>query len=377
MNEYENEIELIDYLNVIWKRKWLIIIPTFLLVVVVGIYSFLQPKTWEIDAIIVPSKFLIQTEQGAFNEVVVVDPKQIVSQINEATYNTLIAAELNVDMREFPKLKADNIRDTKLVRISIKENDIEKAKLILYSLFNHLKKDLDKKIDVEIKGLDTQVANNENLIKQKGLNIKNKGSEIKLNQIEKNKNRQRMLSSENKLKISEDRVKSIMEEMKEVKKRTDELEKQQREALSEKKQAIDAISLLLYSNEVQQNLRYYNTLDEKLSNEKIIQENLSLSIKEKGEGIKQLDTQIEKLKTGIDKINNDIEDVKNEIGFLNERKGRIDYTKLIKEPTSSLYPVSPRKKLNVMLAGVIGIMIFTMLSFFLEYVKKQRIKSKE
>ena len=36
MDEYENEKELIDYLNVIWKRKWLIIIPTFICVVAVG-----------------------------------------------------------------------------------------------------------------------------------------------------------------------------------------------------------------------------------------------------------------------------------------------------------------------------------------------------
>ncbi len=373
----EKEIELIDYLNVIWKRKWLIIIPTFFLVIAVGIYSFLLPKQWEIDAILVPSKFLTQTEQGTFVEVVVVDPKQIASQINERSHDHLIATELNLDIREFPKLKAENIKDTKLVRISTKANDVEKAKLILHSLFNHLKIDLDKKIDVEIKDLDTQVETNKNLIKNKGFNIKNKGSEIKLNQIEKNKARQEIVSSENKLKISEDRVKSIMEEMKEVKKRTDELEKQQREALSEKKQAIDAISLLLYSNEVQQNLRYYNTLDEKLSNEKIIQENLSLSKKEKGEGIKQLDTQIEKLNTEIDRINNDIESVKNEIGFLKERKARIDYTQFIKEPTSSLYPVSPKKKINVLISGILGLMIFTMLAFFLEYLEKQKVKSKE
>jgi capsular polysaccharide biosynthesis protein len=166
-----------------------------------------------------------------------------------------------------------------------------------------------------------------------------------------------------------------MEEMKEVKKRIDELEKQQREALSEKKQGIDAISLLLYSNEVQQNLRYYNMLEEKLSNEKIVQENLNLLIKDKNEDIKKLDTQIEKLKTEIDRINNEIEEVKNNIAFSKERKARIDYTQLIKEPTSSIGPVSPKKKLNVLIAGVLGLFAFTILAFFLDYLKKQRIQS--
>ncbi len=376
MNEYEDEFVLMDYLNVIWKRKWLIVIPTLFLVIAVGIVSFLLPKKWEIDAILVPGKFLIQDQQGGFKEIMVVDPKQIANQINKKSYDHLIAAELNLDIMEFPKLKAENIRDTKLVQISIRENDVEKAKLILHSLFNRLNKELDKKIDVEIKGIDIEIANNKNLIKQKELDKKNKLGEIKLNQIEKNKTRQEMLSGGNKLKISEDRVRSIMNELKAVKKRIDELERLQRETLAEKKEGINAISLLLYSNEVQQSLRYYNTLDEKLSNEKIIQENLSLSIKEKNEEIKQFDIQIEGVKTEINKINNEIDIVKNNIEFLNERKGRIDYTQLIKEPTSSLRPVNPKKKLNVLIAGILGLMAFTMLAFFLESLEKQKVKSK-
>ncbi|HDZ27691.1 MAG TPA: hypothetical protein ENH65_14425, partial [Candidatus Aminicenantes bacterium] len=259
MNEHEDEFVLMDYLNVIWKRKWLIVIPTLFLVIAVGIISFLLPKQWEIDAIIAPGKFLIQDQQGGFKEIMVVEPKQIANQINEKSYDHLIATELNLDIMDFPKLKAENIRDTKLVHISIKENDVDKAKMILHSLFNRLNKELDKKIDVEIKGIDIEIANNKNLIKQKELDKKNKLGEVKLNQIEKNKTRQEMVSGGNKLKISEDRVRSIMDEMKAVKKRIGELERLQREALAGEKEGISAISLLLYSNEVQQSLRYYNT----------------------------------------------------------------------------------------------------------------------
>ncbi|HEB36045.1 hypothetical protein LCGC14_0742080 [marine sediment metagenome] len=376
MNEHEDEFVLMDYLNVIWKRKWLIVIPTLFLVIAVGIISFLLPKQWEIDAIIAPGKFLIQDQQGGFKEIMVVEPKQIANQINEKSYDHLIATELNLDIMDFPKLKAENIRDTKLVHISIKENDVDKAKMILHSLFNRLNKELDKKIDVEIKGIDIEIANNKNLIKQKELDKKNKLGEVKLNQIEKNKTRQEMVSGGNKLKISEDRVRSIMDEMKAVKKRIGELERLQREALAGEKEGISAISLLLYSNEVQQSLRYYNTLDEKLSNEKIIQENLSLSIKEKNEEIKQFDIQIERIKTEINKINNEIDIIKNNIEFLNERKGRIDYTQLIKEPTSSLRPVNPKKKLNVLVAGILGLMAFTMIAFFLESLEKHKAKIK-
>ena len=454
----EKEIELIDYLNVIWKRKWLIIIPTFFLVVVVGVISFLLPQKWEIDAMIVPSKFLIQTEQGEFEEIVVVDPKQIAGQINEKSYDHLISAELNLDIREFPKLNAENLRDTKLVQVSIKEEDVEKAKLILYSLFNHLKRDLDKKIDVEIKGIDTQVESKKNVIKSKEIEIKDKENAIKLknlliedrkNEIKTKQNRikdkenaikfkenaiklknlnieskeiekksveEEINTLKNKLKISEERVKAIAEEMKEVKNRIDKIEEEQRKVLK-KGNDKNSLGILLYSNEIQNNLRYYNTLDEKLSNEKITQENINLAAEEKKGSIKQIDNQIEQIRTQIDdiktqiddiktqiddihtqidninneigKINNEIdtikngivikkneiENVRNEITYWQERKARIDYTQLIKEPTSSLSPVAPRKKLNVLIAGILGLMIFTVLSFFLEYLEKQRIKN--
>ena len=80
-------------------------------------------------------------------------------------------------------------------------------------------------------------------------------------------------------------------------------------------------------------------------------------IKEKNEVVKQQDTEIEKLRIEIDKINNEIDNIKNQISLLNERKGRIDYTQLIKEPTSSLYPVAPKKKLNIFIAGIFGYLI--------------------
>jgi capsular polysaccharide biosynthesis protein len=305
----ENETELIDYLNVIWKRKWLIVLPTFFLVIAVGIISFLLPKQWEIDALIQPSKFLVQTEGGQFNEVVVTDPKQIASQINQKTYDRLIVAELNLDARKFPKLKAENLRDTNLVRVSTKENDIEKAKLILRSLFRHLKRQLDGKVDIEAKGID---------------------SEIKSKEIEELRIEEEIKTYKNKLDITKQRKKEIEKELSGIRKRIEALEKEQSLSLKkENRSESESLAMLLYSNEIQQSLEYHNTLNELLSEKKIEEENINL-----------------------------------------------DYTQLIKEPTSSIYPVSPKKKLNVLVAGVIGLMIFTMLSFFLEYLKKQRIKIK-
>ena len=62
--------------------------------------------------------------------------------------------------------------------------------------------------------------------------------------------------------------------------------------------------------------------------------------------------------------------------LLVEKKQRIDYTQLVKEPTVSLYPVSPKKKLNVAIAGFLGLFCFSILALFLDSVEKRNIRLK-
>jgi len=436
------EINLMDYIEILWKRKWLIIIPTLFISIAVGIWSFLRTPVWEVDAVIQPSKFISQTEQGQFVEVLVADPKQVAGQINQESYKAIIAGEMNIDLRVFPGIKAENLRDTKLVRVAVRDTDINRASKILNSLFHLLKSDFDRKIDVEIKNVDTQINAKENQIKENDINIKDKENQIELTKlkfkdkenairtkdneikkrnndsklkdldiqskgIEKDKINQQIETDKNKLKISEERVAGILDEMKSVKTRIDEIDKQLQKALAEKKQGSDAVALPLYSNEVQQNLRYYNTLDEKLSTEKITQENLHLGIREKEEQLRQIDNQIRQvetqkdtikteidnitteisvIKTEVEKINteiiamrNDIEKIintsntlKSDIQLLGNKKARIDFAQLIKEPTPSLYPVAPKKKQNVLIAGFLSLVVFCILALFLDYFKQNR-----
>ncbi|KKK47845.1 hypothetical protein LCGC14_3151090, partial [marine sediment metagenome] len=146
----------------------------------------------------------------------------------------------------------------------------------------------------------------------------------------------------NKLNISKQRKKEIEKEMSAIRKRIESLEKEQRLSLKkENRSESESLAMLLYSNEIQQSLEYHNTLNELLSTKKIEEEDLNL-----------------------------------EIDNLNERKGRLDYAQLIKEPTSSIFPVFPKKKLIILITGILGLLIFTMLAFFLEYLEKQKAESK-
>jgi uncharacterized protein involved in exopolysaccharide biosynthesis len=360
MEQSDKELDLIEFLNVFWERRWFIILPTVLIALIVGIISVLVPPKWEVDAIIQPSKFFVQSEQGTFTEVLVMDPKQLAGQINEGSYNRQVAAELSLDPRTFPMVTASNLRDTKLVRISIRTGETDRAQTILNALFRRLKSELDRKIEVEMKSISTQIALKENEIKTKGLDIQSLNIEIE-------KAQQEIISAGNKLEISEERIRSLVEEMKGVKARLDAIEKQQKTILAEKRESVETLGLLLYSNEIQQNFRYYNTLEEDFSLEKNTQEDLRLSVHEKGQVIKGLKTQ-------IDKIDQMILALRSSMELLNEKRQRIDYAQLVKEPTVSLYPVSPRKMRNVLIAGCLGFLFFSILALFLDYIKKGRLR---
>jgi len=326
----EKEIELIDYLNVIWKRKWIIIIGTVLCMIVAGAVSFILKPVYEIDTIIQPGKFFVQNQAGDFEEFVVEDPQQIADKVRHKSYDALVAVELNKDAAKLPEIKGENIKDTLLTRIWVRDHDVELSKKILDSLIVLLKRDIDMKIDIE---------------------INNVNAAIKANEIEKERRINQIEILKKKLRIIDQRKKDIIKEMYSVKSKINELEKEQLKVLKkENRTEIESLGMLLYSNEIQQSLRYNDLLNEKLSIEKL------------KEGDVNSDLQIEY--ASINKIDNTIANLK-------ERKGRIDYTKVIKKPTSSIYPVSPKKKLNVLIAFILGLMIFTVLAFLFEYVKKQ------
>jgi len=329
----EKEIELIDYLKVIWKRKWIIIIGTVLCMIVAGAVSFLVKPVYEIDAIIQPGKFLVQNQAGDFEEFVVEAPKQIADKVRHRSYDALIKAKLNLNIARLPGINAENIKETLLTRIWIRNHDVELSKRVLNSLIVLLKSDIDKKIDIEINDID---------------------SAIKAKEIEKERRINQIEILKKKLRIIDQRKKDIIKEMDSVKSKINELEKEQLKVLKkENRTEIESLGMLLYSNEIQQSLRYYDILNEKLSDERLKEEEVNSAL--------QIESAL------INKIDNTIIN-------LTEKKGRIDYTKVIKEPTSLLDPVFPKKKLTFLFACIFGFMISTLFAFFIEYLKKQNVR---
>jgi capsular polysaccharide biosynthesis protein len=302
---------------------------------VATVISFLLPQKWGVDAIFEPSKFLIQTEGGDFRTRFFDNPEGIANYSNQGGYNNLIATTLSLNINDIPKLKAENPTNTNLVRFSIEEKDVEKAKSILNSLLQHLKKSYDQMADFKKKEID---------------------SEIKSKETERSLLEEEIQVAKNKFNNIKQKKQEIEKEMSDIRKRIEELENERHLILNKKnRNDSDNLSIFLYSNEIHQTLISQSIQRGLLDNKKMEEEKINLEIKDKEIKIHRIE---------------------NEINDLNETKKNIYYAQITKEPTSSISPVSPKKLTNVLIAGILGLLIFGMLAFFLEYVEKQKFKLK-
>jgi uncharacterized protein involved in exopolysaccharide biosynthesis len=332
----EKEFDLFDYAQMIWKRKWLIIIGVFLCLLAAFIFSVSMPKVYEIDAVIQPAKFLSENEVGNLEEVVLEEPQQIADKVNHESYNSLIVTKLGLNEKDLSDIQAEHINETLLTRVWIKEGNKELGKKILNTLIELMRIPMDEKIEIELKNIDSIITEN---------------------QIGKEESEKQVEILNKKLKVIENRKAEINKEMKAATEKLDELEKAYLNVLKSesKKSELEIMTILLYSTEILKSMSSYDLLSQNLRNEGLEEENVNLQIQTELAEIKQHD---------------------NEIANQKERKGRLDKTKIIKYPTASIDPVFPNIKLNLIVAVILGSMIFILLAFILEYAEAHKKKNK-
>src|SRR3989338_5059606 len=150
---YEDEINLYDYWKVIAKKKWLIVGILLISVITAGIISLRMPKIYMVMTILEIGKALSLIE----------DPNHLKVKIDIIyPFNTI--SRLNIPEDEMPDIKAEIIKDTRLINVTIKSPKPEFALKILDdinkqiaaehgSLISNYKIDMGNKM----KNLDLQI----------------------------------------------------------------------------------------------------------------------------------------------------------------------------------------------------------------------------
>ena len=328
----DDEIELIDYLRVLWKWKWMIVMITFVCMVAAWVVSFMMPKISKVFMTIEPG--IIRLDENG--RLIHLDSSENMKvKIESGIYNSRILKNLNINPRETQvKFKAANPKGTNLINISSEWTQDQMATGIkaLEQLLIELSHDYEDIIQAKTKGIDVEILFNLSSIQGKKNQIDSQLSILKNIKARKNKLNQELMT------LNDDTKKII----------------QQRDKILEGKTGEDNILPLFYLTSVQQNNAYFNQLNNQLN-----------ELKSKED---EIPANVEQLKQDINKINM-------EIDRLNIKKSYIKNIKLIGKPEASTSPIKPKKELNIALAGVVGFMLAVFMAFFAEYIRKSKEKS--
>lgn len=353
MKEYE--IGVVDLVRIIWKRKWLIGIPTLVCILAAVAVSFSLPETWEIDAVFHPGRLSYLNESGKQVELDLVDFNPLLGQIKSGEFIPYIARETGQNFAEIPPLQAERITRTQQVRLFLREKDVEKGKVILAALLERLKGDMDRRLDAELKKIDDKLIAFDKEVAKKEAQIQSLESELKAV-------RQDLLATERRLAASLEQEKSISGEIQAVKQRLDRLHELQIDAWERKEGREQELALLVVSNEILANSIHFTSLSDRLRHEKNMQENFEQRIADRKGRIKLVESQLEQLRDEREQMIRKRE-------TLEERKHDVTYARVLKEPGPLPYPVAPRKKVIVGLAAALSFLLFTFLAFSLEFWK--------
>jgi succinoglycan biosynthesis transport protein ExoP len=397
-----DEIELIDLLKVIWKWKYLIFGGTIVFALAAAIISFTLPKIYSVDTIIEPGLLTIVNEGGGQDRRIYIDsPQNIKALIDVGSFENQISEGLGElpKATESPKhihFKASIPKQSNALKITYETSNVEEGNRILNYLTNlliekynpiieHYKNDFDGKIQVQAKmisDLAYQISkvNNDisNLQIDSGSFTKQKSNEILSIKAKQESKKWQIKNLQNGISDSQT-------EIGRVDKNTDLLIMERNKLLASETNPNNTLSSVIYINTIQQNISYISELKNRVNsvNQQIFQEmsgieNLEsqiqdLNIQMEGQK-KQTGFKIENLESQIKNLENQLKYRSGEIKSIETKKNSVQNIQILKSPMSSPDPIKPKKKRNVLLAALIGIFMMVCLSFFLEYISKNKVQ---
>ncbi len=241
-----DEISLIDILNVLYKKKKLIILTTMACTFIALGTSFLLPRVYEITAIFSPASRPVTDGQGQIVKKQLIEtPLSIKEAITGGSYDQALISKLQLTEMALPKITVVVPKDTDLVRISVKTDAPEVGVALEEELISLLSTQQSQELHIERQQI-------ENLLKLHLINLQSKKSTLDL----------------------------FNKQLKESKAKIDSLENVRQNKISK---ANDAVAVLLYSNEIKTHQLYLNTLEEKIqalsgdiAEQKILEDQLAL-----------------------------------------------------------------------------------------------------
>jgi len=322
-NYSETEIDISQYIDVVIKRKFTLIV-IFLLVLAVGVACILfSPKKYRSVMMIQPP-VSGEALTGASDLESAENLKGLI--INNAFHDDL-SKRLEWDQEKEPIIfKVSIPASTNILQVSV-DLDAKKKKMglvILRNLADLISNSYTRRIEAEHADISSQIKSRERAI----INAKEKSKSLQdqINEI---------ISRKNKLR---EEIQSVNNNTAQI------LEK--RQGLLKGNAATESASTLLLANYLQNNSSYLNQVNNQLSELAMRRVNLELELK-------NATVQINNYQTGIEKLN-----IKNDF---------ISNLRIIFQPKLLPYPVGPSKKKVLAIAVIAGLFLGFVVIFLQEY----------
>lgn len=329
--QYDDEIELIDIFRVLWKRKILIVAGIVLIGSLVYGYCQYQPKIYRVSMTVQPGT-MFAADDG--KRVFIDSLETIVGRINAGVYDDKIidkAIQKSADEKpEDLEIKVNSPQNSDVLIIGYETADIKEGEAVLNALF------------------DLLLLNENGLVKNIVDNLNRK---ISLNHIELEKRKQIEQSYIINVQNIEKRIDELESDVTLMNKNSEYLSEERKKLLQRNTDADGALSVLLYSNTIQQNIEFVNNVKKDMNDHKLIKEReLQKVITEKNE----------------QKI------ITEDIYKTEKLRDNIVPMAVIKAPTPERTPVKPKVVVSVMLSLVAGFFVMIFISFLVEYIQNNK-----
>lgn len=156
--EMTEELELIDYLRVIQRRKWLIVLGTFACILAAGIISWLLPPSYQSEVILKIGRVSVVDENGKLQEIVVDNPYNVKARLTSESFILSIIEKNQLelepkDLKARAEVVSKEVRggETNLVRFSIRARSPEEAVSLINSIAEGIIARHRKKFDEAMK----------------------------------------------------------------------------------------------------------------------------------------------------------------------------------------------------------------------------------
>ncbi len=296
-NTGEDEISLIDLFLTLWKRKWVVIFITALVTIGAISISLYLPEIYEVSAI-------IEVAKDADGKPLK-NPQNLDEMITAGVFDGAIADSLDIPLEDIPKFKTTIPKSSSLIKISVESLEPERAVSIVKEILEIIAADAQlssSSLQVEIKEkIGVLELEKNRLLQQKELIIK---------QLEQ--------AEETIANLETDREKAIFNS------------------------PDKAITVLLYSNEIQNQRNYNYGLREKL----------------------------------VD-LNAQVEETDSTLKNLNLVFKRAEDTIVVKQPSVPRKPIKPKKLLIIVVALIFGFLSSIVIAFMMEFVSRIREQQNE